>query len=77
VLLYDSTKRASSQLKRAYVRTSIEQGESTYALKTTASDVLLIGSHLLIDKYEYDCPRLDAYKTLWPETLVVSFEFCL
>jgi hypothetical protein len=48
VLLYDSTKRASSQLKRAYVRTGIEQGESTYALKTTASDVLLIGSHLLI-----------------------------
>ncbi len=52
----------------------LNRAKGRYALKTTASDVLLIGSHLLI---EYDRPRLDAYKTLWPETLVVSFEFCL
>ena len=31
----------------------------------------LDGIYSFIDKYEYDRPRLDTYKTLWPETLVV------
>ncbi len=30
----------------------LNRAKGTYAPKTTASDVLLIGSHLLIDKYE-------------------------